>query len=35
MLAFITLLALAYAYLWKKGVFDWGRAKRFADRGEG
>ena len=23
MLAFIVLLAFAYAYLWKKGVFDW------------
>ena len=27
MLAFIGLLALTYAYLWKKGVFDWGRRK--------
>jgi len=25
MLAFILLLAFAYAFLWKKGVFDWGR----------
>jgi NADH-quinone oxidoreductase subunit A len=25
MLAFVALLAFAYAYLWKKGVFDWGR----------
>ena len=24
MVAFLALLALAYAYLWKKGVFDWG-----------
>jgi NADH-quinone oxidoreductase subunit A len=24
MLAFIALLAFAYAYLWKTGVFDWG-----------
>ena len=27
MLAFIALLGLVYAYLWKKGVFDWGRTK--------
>jgi NADH:ubiquinone oxidoreductase subunit 3 (subunit A) len=25
MLAFIALLAFAYVYLWKKGIFDWGR----------
>jgi len=25
MLAFLGLLALAYAYLWRKGIFDWGR----------
>ena len=25
MLAFISLLAVAYAYLWKKGIFDWGK----------
>ena len=25
MLAFIVLLAFAYVYLWKTGVFDWGR----------
>lgn len=25
MLAFLGLLALTYAYLWRKGVFDWGR----------
>ena len=25
MLAFISLLAVAYAYLWKKGILDWGR----------
>ena len=30
MLAFIGLLALTYAYLWKKGVFDWGRRKMTA-----
>ena len=28
MLAFIALLAFAYAYLWKKGVFDWGRRRQ-------
>ena len=25
MLAFLGLLALTYAYLWRKGIFDWGR----------
>ena len=25
MLAFLALLALTYAYLWRKGIFDWGR----------
>ena len=25
MLAFVALLAFAYAYVWGKGVFDWGR----------
>ena len=34
MLAFMALLVVAYAYLWKKGVFDWGRRKVFADGGE-
>ena len=28
MLAFISLLAIAYVYLWKKGVLDWGRRPR-------
>ena len=28
MLVFILLLAFAYAYMWKKGVFDWGRRER-------
>jgi NADH:ubiquinone oxidoreductase subunit 3 (subunit A) len=27
MLAFLALLLLAYAYLWRKGVFDWGRRR--------
>lgn len=27
MLAFLSLLALAYAYLWRKGVFNWGRRR--------
>jgi NADH-quinone oxidoreductase subunit A len=27
MLVFIALLAMTYAYLWKKGVFDWGQRK--------
>jgi NADH-quinone oxidoreductase subunit A len=30
MMAFLGLLALAYAYLWRKGVFDWGRRKAHA-----
>jgi NADH:ubiquinone oxidoreductase subunit 3 (subunit A) len=25
MLAFMALLAVAYVYLWKKGILDWGR----------
>jgi NADH:ubiquinone oxidoreductase subunit 3 (subunit A) len=33
MVAFIALLALAYAYLWRKGVFDWGRRKEPAGDG--
>jgi NADH-quinone oxidoreductase subunit A len=33
MLAFMALLALAYVYLWRTGVFDWGRRKQFARRG--
>jgi NADH-quinone oxidoreductase subunit A len=32
MAAFLALLALVYAYLWRKGVFDWGR-KAVAPRG--
>ena len=35
MLAFVALLAFVYAYLWKKGVFDWGRRKRTAAPGAG
>lgn len=27
MLAFLGLLAVAYAYLWRKGIFDWGRRR--------
>lgn len=27
MLAFIALLAVAYVYLWRKGIFDWGHRK--------
>lgn len=27
MLAFMVLLVFAYAYLWKRGVFDWGRRR--------
>jgi len=33
MVAFMLLLAVAYAWLWKTGVFDWGRASRGAKRG--
>jgi NADH:ubiquinone oxidoreductase subunit 3 (subunit A) len=33
-LVFMALLAVAYAYVWKKGVFDWGRPKTFADGGD-
>lgn len=28
MIAFLALLACAYAYLWRKGIFDWGRRPR-------
>jgi NADH:ubiquinone oxidoreductase subunit 3 (subunit A) len=34
MLAFMALLLVAYAYLWRKGVFDWGRRPIAADGGE-
>jgi len=27
MLAFLALLAVTYIYLWRKGVFDWGRRR--------
>ncbi len=27
MLAFLALLAVSYVYLWRKGVFDWGRRR--------
>ena len=27
MLAFLALVALAYVYLWRKGIFDWGRRR--------
>lgn len=33
MIAFILLLAFAYAYMWKKGVFDWGRREQQASGG--
>ena len=33
-LAFLALLVLAYLYLWRKGVFDWGRRRvRTLDEG--
>lgn len=35
MLAFMALLAMAYAYLWRKGVFDWGRRRSPADEVQG
>ncbi len=34
MLAFMALLAVAYAWLWKTGVFDWGRKKQAAGSGD-
>jgi len=34
MLAFIALLAIAYAYLWKQGVFDWARRRPETGGGE-
>lgn len=33
MLAFISLLAVAYVYLWRKGIFDWGRRPVVKDGG--
>ena len=34
--AFLSLLVLAYLYLWRKGIFDWGRRQRTAlDKGRG
>lgn len=34
--AFLALLVLAYLYLWRKGVFDWGRRQvTTADKGRG
>ncbi len=35
MIAFILLLAFAYAYMWKTGIFDWGRRERPAAEGDG
>ena len=32
-LAFMALLAIAYAYLWRQGVFDWGRRKHSQSAG--
>jgi NADH:ubiquinone oxidoreductase subunit 3 (subunit A) len=34
MLAFIALLALAYVYLWRKGILDWGRRQPTAPGGD-
>jgi len=34
MLAFMALLAVAYAWLWRTGVFDWGRRKTYANEGD-
>jgi NADH:ubiquinone oxidoreductase subunit 3 (subunit A) len=34
--AFLGLLVLAYLYLWRKGIFDWGRRRATtADKGRG
>jgi NADH:ubiquinone oxidoreductase subunit 3 (subunit A) len=30
MLAFLALLAVVYLYLWRKGIFDWGRPRASA-----
>lgn len=35
MVAFIALLALAYLWLWKTGVFDWGRRRQLPSRSAG
>ncbi len=35
MLAFIALLAVTYAYLWKKGILDWGQRGKLAPLGGG
>jgi NADH-quinone oxidoreductase subunit A len=35
MLAFILLLGFAYAYLWRTGVFDWGRRRPLPPAVEG
>ena len=34
MLAFLGLLALTYAYLWRKGIFDWGRRDSLSSESE-
>lgn len=35
-LAFLSLLILAYLYLWRKGVFDWGRRQvKSTEKGHG
>ncbi len=34
MIAFMALLAMAYAWLWKTGVFDWGRTGKVVKRGQ-
>lgn len=34
MMAFLGLLALAYVYLWRKGVFDWGRRRLSTKEGD-
>jgi NADH:ubiquinone oxidoreductase subunit 3 (subunit A) len=34
MLAFMSLLAVAYVWLWKTGVFDWGRRRQPVREGE-
>ncbi len=31
MIAFIALIAFAYVYMWRKGVFDWGRRQHPTD----
>jgi NADH-quinone oxidoreductase subunit A len=35
MIAFISILALAYGWLWREGIFDWGRKRWFSKPSSG